>query len=101
MTIKEARECLDAYAVMSLNEKSMYNDEYYEAKGVVNGYEAKEKELENALVIPEGWHLSTYGFIDDGRDKPFYIDLMRRGELVKGYGATEHEALINAIKQIK
>ena len=63
--------------------------------------EAKEKELENALVIPEGWHLSTYGFIDDGRDKPFYIDLMRRGELVKGYGATEHEALINAIKQIK
>ena len=63
--------------------------------------EAKEKELEKALVIPEGWYLSTYGFIDDGRDKPFYIDLMRRGELVKGYGATEHEALINAIKQIK
>ena len=67
----------------------------------VKGYEAKEEELKGALIIPEGWdYLRTYWSDVDGLYKSAWANsgIWLR---IYGIGDTEHEALRNALEQIK
>ena len=126
MTIEEAKK--EICRVNKLGYLSIPNSEtkYRIALGIIQGYEAKEEELEGALVIPKGWYLKEGDWRireykrathteskDDGRLSRYTVSLYNdNNQQVKGesdwFDAWSEsgrkystQALRNALEQIK
>ena len=93
MTIEEAKDII---------ERDLYTSEIIEDDLMFNAlhayYEAKEEELEGALIIPKGVKLVNIIQSQEGEYKTFVADYY---SIIEGVGTHPHKALRNALEQIK
>lgn len=110
MTIKEAREhitfCNHNYANGFIGcgaENSEDHRKYVKAGYIIQGYEAKEAQLEGALIIPKGWWVEqTWSPICiDGVMTRHTVEITNGKLTYSAEADSKHEALLNALEQIE
>lgn len=99
MTIEEATKEIEDWKLLDSDSKKHYSNRHKQIKMFIQGYKAKEKELQNSLVIPDGWRLDEVNTVQNE-----YCAVHLRNSKLKinviGDGVYPHEALKDAIKQI-